>query len=689
MINKSLVALSAVLMLTGCSQDNAAEDASAAKAPATVATVATESGIDLTGMDPAVRAQDDFYRYVNGEWLERTSIPADKSNYGMFTRLADEAEENLRRIIEEAAAADAAAGTDTQKVGDFYRSFMDEARIEALGMAPIEPMLEEIAAIDSYRGVMERLAWNAVHGVETPVSPYINPDSKNSTEYIIYLWQSGLGLPDRDYYLSSEQKFADLRAAYRDHIVETLALTGHAEPGVAADAIMAIETKLAEAQWTRVDNRDDNKTYNKYAVADLEAAMAGFDWQGYLAAGGVGGVDSVVVSQPSFFESFAGDFEAVPLADWKAYLAFHTVRRFAPLLSSAFVESNFEFFRKTLRGIEQDRPRWKRAVSAVETSLGEVVGKLYVERHFKPEAKQRMETLVDNLVRAFEVGIDGLDWMSPETKQQAHEKLSKFTVKIGYPDEWKDYSALEVSADDLVGNVLRSSRLEHERAIAKLGGPIDRDEWFMTPQTVNAYYNPNMNEIVFPAAILQPPFFNMDADDAVNYGAIGAVIGHEISHGFDDSGADYDGDGNLRNWWSEDDLEEFNARGAALAAQFDRFEPLEGMHVNGKLTLGENIGDLSGLTVAYNAYRLSLGDQSAPVIDGFTGPQRFFMGWAQIWRRKYREQELLNRLKTDPHSPSEYRVNGVVPNMPEFYQAFGVKPGDDMYLPPEDRVKLW
>lgn len=688
MINKATAVAAAVLLLGACSQDES-QDNTGKNAKAAAPAVELGSGIDIAGMNTNVRAQDDFYQYVNGTWLKETEIPADKSNYGMFTKLADEAQENLRVIIEEAAASNAEQGTDTQKVGDFYKSFMAEDVVEDLGMMPIQPMLDKISAIESHEDVLAQLSWNGIYGVETPVAAFINQDSKNSDQYIVYFWQSGLGLPDRDYYLSDEKKFVELRAEYKAYITDLLGMVGHSDPAAAADAILALETSFAEEHWTRVDNRDDNKTYNNFALSDLDEEMPGFDWSGYLAGMGIDDIENVIVSQPSFFSSFASEFGDTSVEDWKDYLTFHTVANYAPLLSSKFVDRSFAFYGNTLRGIEENRPRWKRGVSAVEDSLGEVVGKLYVERHFKPEAKQRMEELVDNLVAAFDKGIDKLDWMSAETKKQAHEKLSKFTVKIGYPDEWKDYSALEVKPDDLLGNVMRSAKVEHEREIGKLGGPIDRNEWHMYPQTVNAYYNPNMNEIVFPAAILQPPFFNMEADDAVNYGGIGAVIGHEISHGFDDSGADYDGDGNLRNWWTPEDLNEFNARGEKLAAQYSQFEPVEGMNINGKLTLGENIGDLSGLTVSFAAYQLSLKGAEAPVIDGFTGPQRFFMGWAQVWRRKYREQELINRLKTDPHSPSEFRVNGVVPNMPEFYKAFDVQPDDGMYLEPADRVKLW
>jgi len=647
------------------------------------------SGIDTGGFDTSVRPQDDFFRYVNGGWIARTEIPADKSNYGSFNALADKAEADLRAIIEEAAASDAAAGTDTQKVGDFYATFMDQARADALGVKPVEPFLAEIAAVETHDDVLEQMARMQRNGTAIPIGGYVGADAKNSTQYALILWQSGLGLPDRDYYLSDDEKFATLRSTYVDHVATMLGKAGHADPRKAAEGILALETKLAESQWTRVENRDDNKTYNKIAVADLNSEIPGFDLAKFLAQSGAGKADAVIVSQPSFFKSFAGMFREVPVATWKDYMQFHTVSNFAPLLSAEFVDANFEFYGKALRGIQENRPRWKRGVSAVESALGEVVGKLYVERHFSPEAKARMIGLVDNLLKTFDTSIDELDWMGPETKKAAHEKLSKFTVKIGYPDKWKDYSGLEVVEGDLVGNVIRSRELEYQRELDKLGKPVDKSEWFMTPQTVNAYYNPTTNEIAFPAAILQPPFFNMEADNAVNYGGIGGVIGHEISHGFDDSGADYDGDGNLRNWFTEQDLAEFNTRGQALSAQYSLYSPIEGMFVNGDLTLGENIGDLSGLAIAHKAYRMSLNGESASDIDGLTGDQRFFLGWAQVWRRKYREEELMNRLKTDPHSPSEYRTNGIVRNMPAFYEAFAVKEGDPMYLGDGERVTIW
>ncbi len=647
------------------------------------------SGLDAAGYDTKVRPQDDLFRHVNGEWLRTAQIPPDKSNYGAFTALDDKAQADLRAIIEEAAAAShRPRGSDAQKVGDFYTSFMDTARVDALGL---EPLKKELARVDAladkrdlvrYTGVAQRL------GISNPIGFYVAQDEKNTTAYIPIVVQSGLSLPDRDYYLKAEPKYVGIRDKYVAYVTRLAELAGIADPAGAARRILALETRFAEAQWTRVQSRDAIATYNKHTLASAGALTPGLDWGGFMAAAGVQAPE-FIVSQPSFFTALGKAFAEVPLDDWRLYLKYKLVNEYAPSLSAPFVDAHFDLYGRTLKGIQENRPRWKRAVEAVDNTMGEIAGRLYVERHFKPEAKRRMDELVANLIKAYEISIDELDWMSPATRKQARAKLAKFTVKIGYPDKWKDYSKLAIAADDLVGNLLRSAAVEHQRGLDKLGKPIDRSEWLMTPQTVNAYYYPPMNEIVFPAAILQPPFFNVAADDAVNYGGIGAVIGHEISHGFDDQGRRYDGDGNLRDWWTADDETRFKERAAGLVAQYSAFNPIDDQHVNGELTLGENIGDLSGLAVAFRAYQLSLGGKPAPVIDGFTGEQRFFMGWSQVWRRKYRDEELRVRLVTDPHSPSEYRANGIVSNLSEFYRAFDVKPGDKLYRPPEQRVEIW
>jgi putative endopeptidase len=648
------------------------------------------SGMMLEHFDTSVRAPDDLFRHVNGTWLKNTEIPADKSNYGSFTKLDDDAQVQLRAIIEEAAASKAnKPGSNEQKIGDYYASFMDEARLEKLGIEPIRAELARIDALESRDGLPDLLAHLGRIGARQPFGAYITQDGKNSTEYAVYFYQfAQLGMPDRDYYLSADDKFVKLREAYAGHVQRLLALAGDEKGAAQAPAVLALETRIAQKHWTRVESRDRDKTYNKVPVSELNALTPGFDWARMLSEGGIK-VDSVIVMQPSAFTGFAGELAAAQLETVKAYLKFGLVSSFAPYLSAPFVGENFAFYSTTLRGVPENQPRWKRGVRATEDALGEVLGQIYVARHFPPEAKARMEVLVKNLMKAYENSIKELDWMGEETKRKALEKLSKFVPKIGYPNKWKDYSGLEVKADDLVGNVIRANRLEYAREIAKLGAPVDREEWFMTPQTVNAYYNPGMNEIVFPAAILQPPFFDLNAEDAVNYGGIGAVIGHEIGHGFDDQGSKYDGDGNLKSWWTDADRKAFEERTRALIEQYNGYCPLEGHCVNGALTIGENIGDLGGLSIAYKAYQLALDGKPAPVLDGLSGDQRFFIGWAQVWARKYREEELLNRLKTDPHSPSEYRANGTVVNVPEFYQAFDVKETDALYLPPEKRVKIW
>jgi len=647
------------------------------------------SGIARENFDPGVRPQDDFYQYVDGLWLERTTIPADRSELGSFSVLAVQAEGHLRAIIDSVAALHAQAGTDDQKVGDLYRSFMDTATIEALGATPLAPELARIRALRAHAGLPALFAALRPYGVQEPFGFAVSQDQKQSDRNIVLLSQSGLGMPDRDYYLRGDAKFAAVRTAYVAYIQRLLDLVGEPDAAAQARRVMALETSLAEAQWDRARNRDRDATYNPMSVADLDAHTPDFSFRTFLDSAGVSAAQKVVVRQPDYLQKMDTILVATPIDTWRAYLVFKMAAAAAPFLSSPFVQADFAFRGRTLRGIRQERPRWKEGVDVVSGSLGDVLGRLYVERHFSPEAKQRMDRLVGNLLEAFRQGIDSLEWMSPATKAEARAKLAKFTPKIGYPDRWQDYSDLDIQPGDLMGNVRRSAQRGYRRMIDRLDQPVDRHEWMMRPYTVNAYYSPTRNEIVFPAAILQPPFFNPAADDAVNYGAIGAVIGHEISHGFDDQGRKSDGDGNLRDWWTEADAHAFDARARRLVAQYDRFNPIDDLHVNGRLTLGENIGDLSGLTVAHRAYVISLGGKPAPVIDGMTGDQRFFIGWAQIWRRKYRPEELRNRLLTDPHSPSRYRVNGPLANMDEFYAAFGVRRGDAMYLPPDARVSIW
>ncbi len=685
----TLMAASVALALGLVACDKAPQTAPTETAAVTPAKTLV-SGVEKENFDAGVKHTENFFYSINGTWLKNTEIPADKSNYGAFTKLYDDSQVAMRTIIETAAKKEGkVAGSDEQKLGDFYNSYMNEAAIEALGVKPISADLTAIAAIKDATELATSFGQLQGMGISIPFGWYVNNDAKNSTQYAVYLGQSGLGLPDRDYYLKDDEKSKSIREAYVAYVKDMLTLAGVADAKKAAARIMALETKIAEKHWSRVENRDADKTYNKLATADLAKLMGAFPWADYAKAVQLDAVTEIIVEQPSYFEAFGAIYKDTDLQSWKDYLSLRLVSEYSGKLSKAFVDRQFDFYGKTLSGTTEQQPRWKKAVNASDEVLGEIVGKLYVADHFKPEAKARMEVLVQNLIKAYHASIDTLEWMTPETKKAAHEKLNKFTPKIGYPDKWKDYSKLDIKADDLVGNYKAAAAFAYSEMRNKLGKPVDRSEWFMTPQTVNAYYNPTNNEIVFPAAILQPPFFNMDADDAVNYGGIGAVIGHELGHGFDDQGAKFDGDGNLRNWWTDADKAEFEKRGKQLVEQYNQYSPIEGMHVNGELTLGENIGDLGGLTVALKAYKLSLEGKDAPVLDGFTGEQRFFISWSQVWRRKGRDEYLRNMLMTDPHSPSEYRVIGIVSNIPEFYTAFDVKEGDKMYIAPEKRVKIW
>ncbi len=670
-------ALLVPFLLTGCGRKSAES-------------AGTASGIDKNNFDPGVRAQDDLYRATNGVWLKNTPIPADKSNFGAFTKLADDAQIQLRAIIEELAAKpDKKPGSVEQKVGDYYAAFMDQARADSLGLKPIEPELAKIDALRDRRDIPALMAELGRSGIDVPLTPFVHQDAKDSTQYAGDFFQSGLGLPDRDYYLIDDAKFSGIRDQYRTHVQKMFELAGVADAASIAKDVIALETRIAQVHWDKVANRDPVKTYNPYEPAQLPGLAPDLDWAAYLKAVGYGSLKQVLVAQPSYVTGLGKLLRGTPVETWRAYFKWKVLHARAALLSTALVDEDFAFDAKTLNGQQENRPRWKRGVAGIEGAMGEAVGEVYVDRHFPAKNKARMEELVQNIIRSYYTAIDGLDWMGDDTKKAAKLKLSKFKYKIGYPSKWRDYSKLEIVAGDSVGNSARAEAFEYDRNIAKLGKPIDREEWGMTPQTVNAYYNPEKNEIVFPAAILQPPFFNVQADDAANYGGIGAVIGHEISHGFDDEGSQYDGDGNLKAWWTDADRKKFEALGAALAAQYDTYEPIKGYHVNGKFTLGENIADLGGLTIAHAAYRLSLKDKPAKVIDGMTGDQRFFAGWAQVWRRNYREENLLTRLKTDPHSPSENRCNGVVINHPAFYEAYAVKPGDKLYRPPAERIKIW
>ena len=660
---------------------------------------ASRSGIDLSHVDVRVRPQDDLFGHVNGRWLADYAMPADRATDGAFRYLFDRAEEQVRDIIIEASRHGAAHGTDQQRIGDLYASFLDQEAVEHRGL---QPLLDELTAIDdaadsaALAAVMGTLQRTGVGG---GVAMYVDTDSKNSSRYLVHVSQSGLGLPDESYF--RDEQHAAVLAAYPGHIARMFALVhrgdGPEDPAVYADVaarIVALETALAAAHWDVVKRRDADLTYNLRTFADLAAEGVGFDWAGWVRALGSTpeACAEVIVRQPDYLTAFATLWNEADLQDWKLWARWRVIRSRASVLTDEIVAADFDFYGRLLTGAEQIRERWKRAVSLVEGLMGDAVGKLYVQRHFPPGAKARIDALVENLHAAYRMSIGELEWMTPQTRESALAKLGKFTAKVGYPTRWRDYSALEVDRGDLYGNYQRGYTVNHDRQLAKLGGPVDRDEWFMTPQTVNAYYNPGMNEIVFPAAILQPPFFDAGADDAANYGGIGAVIGHEIGHGFDDQGAKYDGDGNLVDWWTDDDRTEFGARTKALIEQFDAYTPRDlgaGHPVNGAFTVGENIGDLGGLSIALLAYQLSLGGQPAPVVDGLTGVQRVFYGWAQVWRTKSRDAEAIRRLAVDPHSPPEFRCNGAIRNIDAFYDAFGVTEGDALFLEPQRRVRIW
>jgi putative endopeptidase len=653
------------------------------------------SGLDLQHVDPSVRPQDDLFGYFNGRWLGEHEIPADRASDGVFYALRDAAEADVRAIIEQ-AATDSAPGSVGEKVGDLYASFMDEAAADERGREPIAADLAEIRGVADLPALVRLMARLQLEGsVGGLLAPYVYTDFEQSSRYAVYLTQSGLGLPDESYY--REESFAEIRSAYVAHAARMLRLAGWASDEGAADQsaqrIMTLETAMAGHHWSNVETRDAVKSWNPRGLDELPPLVGGWgvrDWLADLSAP-LEHIDRVIVRQPSYLEALPGLLADQPLDAWRDWLAWSLVRRSSPLLDSEVVQANFDFYGTVLTGAPQLRERWKRGVGLVEGTLGEAVGELYVGKHFPPAAKERMLHLVDNLVAAYRARLEVLEWMSPETRERALAKLAAFTPKVGYPDKWRDYDALAISPRDLVGNVRRAALFEARWEWGKLGGPVDRLEWFMTPQTVNAYYNPGMNEIVFPAAILQPPFFDLEADDAVNYGAIGAVIGHEIGHGFDDQGSRYDGDGHLVDWWTAEDRARFDALAGRLISQYEGLVPRglpAGNGVNGALTVGENIGDLGGVAVAHEAYRLSLGGEPAPVIDGLTGDQRFFLGWAQAWRAKARPEEAIRLLAIDPHSPAEFRCN-IVSNLAEFHEAFDVRPGDGMWREPGDRVVIW
>ncbi len=675
-------------------QPVSAQDAAVAQAPAGQS---LQSGIDQSIISPTLRPGDDFYQYANAAWLDTTAIPADRADYGIFAILDDQTQQQVRDLIDAVAQQqDAVAGSPAQKVGDFYRSYVDLEARNAAGIDPLRPLLDTVRQVSQWEQLSHAMGQLQRSGTASPVAVYVSVDARKSDQYVVYATQYGLTLPDRDYYLVDEPRNHELQQSLVAYIADMLqaadfptADSSDETRRTLAANVLQLETDLAGIQWTKTENRDPVKTYNKVDGDQLQEWLGDFNWSAFRDGYGIPADQAIVVRQPNYFQELSKLVAAHDLDTWKAYLAFRVIDAQAPYLSESLERRHFAFHGTAVSGVDEQRPLWQRAVRASGSVLGELVGQLYVQQHFSEQAKQRMNELVDNLKVAFAGRIETLPWMGKGTQGQALEKLAKFNTKIGYPDVWKSYDALAITGDSLAQNMLASAQFETDRDLAKLGGPIDRDEWHMTPQTINAYYSATMNEIVFPAAILQPPFFNLAADDAVNYGGIGAVIGHEISHGFDDKGSKFDGSGNLRDWWTEVDRAEFEKRAQGLVQQYNQYEPIEGVKLNGELTLGENIGDLGGLSVAYAAYRLSLGGKEPPVIDGLTGDQRFFLGWAQVWRRLYREAELRKRLMTDPHSPSAYRVNGIVRNIDAFYDAFDIAPGDQLYLPPADRVQIW
>jgi putative endopeptidase len=693
-MNKFIAALALAILLSACGQENTTtQSAEAIEAVETVEVVevATEkhSGLLPDFMNMAVRPGADFNAFVNGSWIDTAEIPADRASDSVGLMVHEQSVANVKVIIEESAAGDFAKGTDEQKVGDLYASYMDMETRNVLGVTPLQHEFARIHELDSKADLAVYFAEANKVGVNVPFALGQYVDFKDPNTYMMYTWQGGLGLPDREYYFEEDEKSQEIRAAYVTHIEKMFELAGLPDGGQAAQMIMALETRMAAEHMKKELTRDMVALYNKIPLSELPDLMPEFTWDAYLDAAVISDIDGLVVTQLDYIKALDGIIADTSMDDWKTYLAWKALNANASLLNEELDQQNFAFYSNTLRGIEQQLPQWKRAVSTVNNNLGEVVGKVYVARHFPPEAKEQMLELVSNLIKAYEVSIKNLDWMGDETKTQALDKLSKFTPKIGYPDKWKDYSALDIEPDDLVGNMHRSAMFEYETNITRQGGPVDKTEWNMTPQTVNAYYNPPLNEIVFPAAILQPPFFDLGADNAVNYGSIGAVIGHEIGHGFDDAGSTFDGDGVLRNWWTDEDKAEFETRTAKLIGQYNEFQPFEDLNVNGEFTLGENIGDLGGLSIALLAYEISLDGETPPVMDGYTGQQRVFIGYAQGWRGKSRDEALRVQINTDPHSPRQYRVNGVVRNVPEFYEAFDIAETDALYLAPEDRVKIW
>ncbi|MEM9303373.1 MAG: M13 family metallopeptidase [Pseudomonadota bacterium] len=701
MVRKLLLSVAIAGILTGCGGDSASTGtptAATAETPAAQAASAGEPvanaaigtwGFDTDAMDAATKPGDDFNRFANGQWLDKFEVPADLSSFGLFTKLRLDAEDDIRTIVEELASREPTAGSLEQKVGDYFEGWMNTERLDELGAAPLRPHLDRIAGIETLDDV--NAAFADLH-MTAPFGIGIIPDPADTTRYIAFVSQAGLGMPNRDYYLKEEDRFAQYRTAYQAYIATLFTAAGIDDGAAKAEAILALETRIAEVHWTPQESRDIQKIYNPMPPAALAELAPEFAWSSILDELGLGGVDTFVVAQTTAIDAAGEIFAETSVDLWRDYLAFHLISDNARYLSSAFDEASYEFYSKTLRGTEEQRERWKRGVQEVNAGLGEAVGQIYVEQHFPSGYKAQMEDLVGNLVAAFEERLQQNEWMDDATREQALLKLSTFEPRIGFTDQWTDFSDLDIEKGAMLDNALAVSEFQWKQQVDRLGGPVDRAQWPYPPQTVNASYNPLLNQITFPAGILQPPFFDPNADAAVNYGAIGAVIGHEIGHGFDDQGRRFDQKGRIRDWWTQTSNDRFAERSGALGKQYGAFSPIEGMSVNPQLTMGENIGDLGGVQMAHAAYRRHL-DQccngEAPVIDGMTGDQRFFLGWAQVWRAKEREDSLRQRLLTDPHSPAQYRINGVVRNLDEWYAAFDVSEDDAMYLPPEARVRIW
>ena len=672
MKNSKIIVLLVVIILSSCAK----------KEPLV-------SGVNKKNMNLKANPGNDFEEYVNGTWLKNSKIPADKASYGSFDKLYDQSLVDVRAIIETCSKGTFDEGTDQQKIGDFYNSYLNRKDRDAKGITPIQSELKTIDAIANATDLAAYFGTANQSGVSIPFSVSVSTDFKDPKQYALTTWQGGLGLPEREYYLQNDAKMVEIRKKYVAHIEKMLQFIGVSNTSESATKIMALETSLATVQMKKEDTRDAARLYNKYEIANLKTLMPDFDWTTFFKKANINNQKTIIVSQVDYSKSLNSIIKNTPLDTWKIYLKWGVINNASRRLTTSIDNEHFEFYGKTLYGIEKQEEDWKRAVNTVNASLGEMVGKLYVAKHFSPEAKERMTNMVKNLLKAYAESIKKLDWMSEATKKQALDKVNKFMIKIGYPDKWRDYSKLKVIKNNYYQNAENANIFEYNRQLAKLGKPVDRTEWGMVPQTVNAYYNSSLNEIVFPAAILQPPFFDLKADDAVNYGGIGAVIGHEIGHGFDDEGSTFDGDGVLRNWWTSQDLTAFKAKTNALVEQYNSFKPFPDLHLNGTFTLGENIGDLGGLSIAIKAYKMTLNGKEAPVMDGYTGMQRVFLGWGQVWCEKQREAAMRSQIAGDPHSPAKYRINGVVRNVPEFYEAFKIKPTDSLYLAPEKRVKIW